>query len=396
MTIREISTAEVGNLVREMAEEAESATREAVEASILEVTRAAENARTTSRQAIAQAEAVSNSVRVMAEEVMRTATEAAEAARAMSEQAISRAEEFSRLAKERLEKAAIAAEQSSDLAIKEAREAGDATRAALRQAVIRSEEINQLAKEMAEEATRSAREAVESATRAFHESLSKSIKRSEEAKRLSDFEENRVKEVEGARDVKGKVIDFQEWERETMKARNRSIPGAVRTEPSNVVEEAASQEGNPEKHLDGEKTLPKTEPLRRAPWISAIGNSLKKSQNKNREPEEAQNPKDKASGLESGRPAAIMTEEAIKEIFKGLVRIGISSGSSPEKLGDFENQLRDMENLKVLWICGSEDEGTSIVVSLQKPMALIYILNQFSAVERIGKEGETITVELKR
>lgn len=359
MTITEISMAEVGKSVREMAEEAGRAAMEAVDASIFEVTRAAEAAQVASQQAIAQAEEINKSVREMAEEVMRAAIETTETARMLSQQAINRSEEFSKSAKERVEEAARVAREAVDSVIREATKAAETAQATLRQAACRSEEIDNLVEELTEQATKSAREAVESAKIAFQESLSRSINRSGEAQRL--------KELEGIR--KG----------EAEEVRNR-------------VRDAVERQ-------DEEQAAVKTEPVRRAPWIVAIGNSLKKPLRKTREPEESRSREEKAIESPADEATAAGHEESMMEIgtelYEGLVRIGVASEISPRQLEDFENQLRQMDNLKVLWTGGSENEGTSIVISLQKPTALICSLNALPAVESTGKEGERLFVTLK-
>ena len=364
MTITETTIAEAGKPVREMAEEAERSAREAIEASIQEVTCAAEKAQAVSRLAIAQAEKVSRSVKEMAQELMKNAMEAAETAQAILQQAITRAEEFDKSAKENLEKAAGDAKQSADLAIREATEATETTKVVLRQAANRSEEIDNLARELADHARRSASEAVESAKKAFQESLSRSINRAEEARRLNDFEAKRGKE-------------------------------------GNVAAETVKQEENLVEQNSREQGADRVEPARRSPWISAIGNSFKKPLRKNKEPGAFQIREEKPGESQAIRPIVIWHDETTEnddfatELYKGLVRIGVASGSEPEKVDDFEKQLGQLDNLKVLWTSGSEDEGTSIVVSLQKPTPLIGSLSALPAVKRTGKGGETVMVALK-
>lgn len=355
MAITEVSMAEIGKSVREMAEGAGKAAMEAVGASILEVTRAAEAARVASQQAIAQAEEVSKSVREMAEEVMRTAMEATETARTLSQQAISRAEEFSKSAKERVEEAARVARQTTDSAIRGATEAAEITQVALRQAASRSEEINNLVEELAEQAARFAREAVESANIAFQGSLSRSIRMSEEARRLKELEGGRKEEIDEARNRKGQAVEQQ----------------------------------------DRKQAITKGKQGHRMPWIAAIGNSLKKPLRKGKGTEEPQNQEGVETVPQAGGQKAVTAEEKDieSELYEGLVRIEVSPGSETNLLWDLEEWLKHSENLKVLWSGGSENDGAGIVVSLQKPTSLIRALNAIPVVKSVSKgEGKVIVV----
>jgi len=66
-----------------------------------------------------------------------------------------------------------------------------------------------------------------------------------------------------------------------------------------------------------------------------------------------------------------------------------------ERVKQFAESLEQIENLKVVWIGGAEEEGTIIGISVQKPVVLIQILNEMPTVEKVHKKGEKIVVMLK-
>ena len=72
------------------------------------------------------------------------------------------------------------------------------------------------------------------------------------------------------------------------------------------------------------------------------------------------------------------------EIYEGAVYLALQS---PQGFEPFEENLKRIENLKILWTGGSA-EGILIGVSVQKPMALVHILNEIPVVEKASKKSE--------
>ncbi|MFH1382668.1 MAG: hypothetical protein ABIH70_07225, partial [Chloroflexota bacterium] len=62
---------------------------------------------------------------------------------------------------------------------------------------------------------------------------------------------------------------------------------------------------------------------------------------------------------------------------------------------DFQERLKQLENVRVLWSGGSSDGGPTIALSLQKPMPLVRTLIEFPIVESVSREDEKIVVSLK-
>ena len=93
------------------------------------------------------------------------------------------------------------------------------------------------------------------------------------------------------------------------------------------------------------------------------------------------------------------TEEAVQpnksELYEGDVNLMIDSSAGFEEANQFKKSLRTVEDLKIGMQSWSEDKGTIIVVSLQKPMALGKILSKFPAVEQLYQKNGDILVVLK-
>lgn len=80
---------------------------------------------------------------------------------------------------------------------------------------------------------------------------------------------------------------------------------------------------------------------------------------------------------------------------KGIQKIRLSSKESLQQLREFEQGLRQLSDLKMLWSGGSSEEGPIMVVSTEKPMDLVPILNELCMVESASKRDGAIVVRLK-
>jgi len=83
------------------------------------------------------------------------------------------------------------------------------------------------------------------------------------------------------------------------------------------------------------------------------------------------------------------------EIYEGNVELVVPSAADFKQVRQFEERLKEFENLRIVWVGGSVDKGTIVGVSVQKPMILIRILNKMPMVEKVDKKGEKIVVMLK-
>ena len=97
-------------------------------------------------------------------------------------------------------------------------------------------------------------------------------------------------------------------------------------------------------------------------------------------------------------------EEKAKEAVEPAVGAGLYEGVMeltivpPIDLGQMENlekDLRQVENLRLVLVGGSVDEGNKIVVSAEKPIPLLRILGEMPAVEQVVRKGDKIQVTLK-
>ena len=87
--------------------------------------------------------------------------------------------------------------------------------------------------------------------------------------------------------------------------------------------------------------------------------------------------------------------KVVQDIYEGNFELVVPSPVSFEQVKQFAERLRQVENLKVVWLGGSVDEGAIIGVSVQKPMTLIQVLNEMPAIEKVDKKGEKIIAMLK-
>ncbi len=97
-------------------------------------------------------------------------------------------------------------------------------------------------------------------------------------------------------------------------------------------------------------------------------------------------------------------EEKAKEAVEPAVGAGLYEGVMeltivpPIDLGQMENlekDLRQVENLRLVLVGGSVDEGNKIVISAEKPIPLLRILGEMPAVEQVVRKGDKIQVTLK-
>ena len=94
------------------------------------------------------------------------------------------------------------------------------------------------------------------------------------------------------------------------------------------------------------------------------------------------------------RQDAIATKEKV-DIYEGNFDIVVQFPRSYEQVRQFAQHLKEIENLEILWIGGSEVEGAIIGISVQKPITLAQILSEIPVVEQVNAMARDITVVLK-
>ena len=77
------------------------------------------------------------------------------------------------------------------------------------------------------------------------------------------------------------------------------------------------------------------------------------------------------------------------------MKLAIASPVDYEQMRKLEEYLRQVENLRLVLIGGSIEEGIKIVVSAEKPIPLLNVLREMPPVEQVIKIGKEIQVTLR-
>jgi hypothetical protein len=77
------------------------------------------------------------------------------------------------------------------------------------------------------------------------------------------------------------------------------------------------------------------------------------------------------------------------------MRLAIASPVDYLQMKKFENHLRQVQDLRLVMIGSSEEEGTEVILSLKKRMPLVGILGALPPVKEVVKSGKQIQVILK-
>ena len=89
-------------------------------------------------------------------------------------------------------------------------------------------------------------------------------------------------------------------------------------------------------------------------------------------------------------------EEALRaELYEGMVKLVVVPPIDLGQMEKLEKDLRQVEDLRLVLVGGSVDEGSQIVVSAGKPIPLIDILREMPPVEQVVKKGNEIQITLK-
>ena len=114
-----------------------------------------------------------------------------------------------------------------------------------------------------------------------------------------------------------------------------------------------------------------------------------------REAEEVKKVKEAETQAEKEAEREAKEQATVLEIYEKNVRLVIPPSPGFEQAAQFQEYLEKVEDLAIVMTGGSVNGGTIIVVSAQKPLNLISILNEMPVVENVYVKGETITVTLK-
>lgn len=121
-----------------------------------------------------------------------------------------------------------------------------------------------------------------------------------------------------------------------------------------------------------------------------------------REAEEAKSAKEaEAKAKKEAERAAKGTvkgedEEAVSaEFYQGIVKLTIAPPIDLGQVRKLEEYLSQVQDLRLVLIGGSVDEGTEITVSAENPVPLMDVLREIPTVEQVVKKGKKIQITLK-
>ena len=83
------------------------------------------------------------------------------------------------------------------------------------------------------------------------------------------------------------------------------------------------------------------------------------------------------------------------EFYEGSVELVIAPPVDLGQARKLEEYLSKVEDLHIVLVGGSVDEGTKIVVSAGKPIPLINVLREMPPVEEVVKKGKKIQIMLR-
>jgi len=100
-------------------------------------------------------------------------------------------------------------------------------------------------------------------------------------------------------------------------------------------------------------------------------------------------------GVTSKRAKEAEAGAVTAELYSGVVKLAIASSADFERVKKFEEFLAQVKDLQLVSVGGSADEGTMIVVSVEKPIPLLSVLSHMPLVERVVKKDRGIEITLK-
>jgi len=223
------------------------------------------------------------------------------------------------------------------------------------------------------EETRKTRETEEKAKREAQLAAKEQAKReAEETRKTREAEEKAKKEAQlAAKEQAKREAEETRKARETEEKAKREAQLAAKEQAKREAEEAG-------------KAREAEEKAKREAQLAA------KEQAK-REAEEA------GKAREAEEKAKREGKEIVgAELYEGEVTLTIVSPVDFRQIRKLQEYLYQVQDLRLVLISGSVDKGTSIVVSVVKPIPLINILREMPPIEQVAPEGKNIQIMLKR
>ncbi len=174
--------------------------------------------------------------------------------------------------------------------------------------------------------------------------------------------------------------------RETEEARKaKKAEALAKKEAEREAKERAKREAEEARKAKKAEALAKKEAEREAKdRAKREAEEARKAKKAEREAEEV---KGKAKG-EAEEPVSA-------ELYKGIVKLTIMPPIDIGQVRKLEEYLYQVQDLRLVLVGGSVDEGTEIVVSAENPIPLIDALRELPPVDQIVKKGKTIQLTLK-
>ncbi|MFC1929566.1 hypothetical protein ACFLW6_01685, partial [Chloroflexota bacterium] len=98
---------------------------------------------------------------------------------------------------------------------------------------------------------------------------------------------------------------------------------------------------------------------------------------------------------ETGVEKASTADEVVStDLYEGMVELTIASPVDYKQMKRLEESLAKVENIRVVLVGGSVDEGSKILLAARKPIPLLSVLSEMSLVEQAVKKGKDIWVTL--
>jgi hypothetical protein len=88
-------------------------------------------------------------------------------------------------------------------------------------------------------------------------------------------------------------------------------------------------------------------------------------------------------------------KEPVTELYKGIVKLTIVPPVDSGQVRELEEHLYQVQDLRLVLVGGSIDEGTEIIVSAESPIPLLDILREMPPVAQVIKKGKIAQVTLK-
>ena len=83
------------------------------------------------------------------------------------------------------------------------------------------------------------------------------------------------------------------------------------------------------------------------------------------------------------------------ELVSGIINLNIMPPVDLTQLKTFEENLKQVQDLRLILVGGSMDEGTEIVVSAENPIPILDVSREMPTVAEVNRKGKTTQITLK-